>query len=91
MNWPSIAHGIFKAGSNFRVGWWTGGVSFLFFKGFLQVLAGFSGWWGGGGGGGCGGGGGGGGGPGRWAIVLWGLYTLLKFPNFLSFKSFGNS
>ena len=51
MNWPSIAHGIFKAGSNFRVGWWTGGVSFLFFKGFLQVLAGFSGWWGGGRGG----------------------------------------
>ena len=79
MNWPSIAHGIFKAGSNFRVGWWTGGVSFLFFKGFLQVLAGFSGWWGGGGG------------AGRWAIVQWGLYTLLKFPNFLSFKSFGNS
>ena len=75
MNWPSIAHGIFKAGSNFRLGWWTGGVSFLFFKGFLQVLAGFSGW----------------GGAGRWAIVLWGLYTLLKFPNFLSFKSFGNS
>ena len=32
-----------------------------------------------------------GGGAGRWAIVLWGLYTLLKFPNFLSFKSFGNS
>ena len=47
MNWPSIAHGIFKAGSNFRVGWWAGGGSFLFFKGFLQVLAGFSGWGGG--------------------------------------------
>ena len=39
---PTMAHGVFGAGSGFRVGWRAmggGGVWFLLFKGFIVVLA----------------------------------------------------
>ena len=45
---PAVARGVFGAGSGSRVGWraaWGGG-GFLFFGGFLLVLAGLSFRWG---------------------------------------------
>ena len=63
---PTMARGVFGAGSGFRVEWHTAvGVYFLSFGGFLLVLRGFYF----------------GGGAGRWAILLWGLDTFLMFPN----------
>ena len=48
---PAVARGVFGASSGFRVGWRAvaGGVWYLFFEGFLLVLAGLSFWQGGGG------------------------------------------
>ena len=51
-----------------------GGGSWLFFRGFLLVLAGFSA---------RGEGGGGGGMAGRWAIIPWGFEIFLVFSDFL--------
>ena len=63
---PTMARGVFGAGSGFRVEWHTAvAVYFLSFGGFLLVLRGFYF----------------GGGAGRWAILPWGLDTFLMFPN----------
>ena len=64
----TISYRVFEAVSGFRVKWRTAvKVQFLFFKGFLVVLAGWSFWRG----------------AGHWAFILWGLDSFLVFPNFL--------